>query len=49
MSAIALRDTSAVSYFLVQDQRAITLDSRRNQVYAEALAKVITPKRIVLD
>jgi predicted RNA methylase len=38
-----------VSYLLVQGQQSMTLDSRRNQAYAEALAKVITPESVVLD
>lgn len=38
-----------MSYLLVQGQQSMTLDYRRNQAYAEALAKVITPESVVLD
>ena len=38
-----------MSYLVVQGQQSMTLDARRNQVYADALAKVITPESVVLD
>jgi len=38
-----------MSYSLIQDQRSMALDSRRNAAYADALAKVITPESVVLD
>ena len=38
-----------MSYLEVQGQQSMTLDTRRNQAYADALAKVITPETVVLD
>jgi predicted RNA methylase len=38
-----------VSYLLVQGQQSMTLDSQRNEAYAKALAKLITPESVVLD
>lgn len=38
-----------MSYILVQGQQAMTLDSRRNEAYAQALAKAIAPDSVVLD
>lgn len=38
-----------MSYLLVQGQQSMTLDSRRNEAYAQALKKVITPESVVLD
>lgn len=38
-----------MSYLLVQGQQSMTLDSRRNQAYAEVLSRVITSESIVLD
>lgn len=38
-----------MSYLLVQGQQSMTLDSRRNQAYVEALKKIITPESVVLD
>ncbi len=38
-----------MSYVLVQGQQSMTLDSRRNEAYAQALAKAIAPESIVLD
>jgi predicted RNA methylase len=38
-----------VSYLLIQGQQSMTLDSRRNEAYAQALANVITPESVVLD
>jgi predicted RNA methylase len=38
-----------VSYVLVQGQQSMTLDSRRNDAYAQALAKAIAPESVVLD
>ena len=38
-----------MSYLVVQGQQSMTLDTRRNQAYADALAKVITPESVVLD
>ena len=38
-----------MSYLLVQSQQSMALDCRRNQAYAEVLAKVITPESVVLD
>lgn len=38
-----------MSYLYVQGQQSMTLDSRRNEAYAQALKKVITPESVVLD
>lgn len=38
-----------MSYLLIQGQQSMTLDSRRNEAYAKALANVITPESVVLD
>ncbi len=38
-----------MSYALVQGQHSMALDVRRNEVYAQALAQVITPESVVLD
>ena len=38
-----------MSYLAVQGQQSMTLDTRRNKAYMEALARVITPESIVLD
>jgi predicted RNA methylase len=38
-----------MSYLYVHYQHSMTLDERRNQVYYEALKKVITPESVVLD
>jgi predicted RNA methylase len=38
-----------MSYATVQDQHSMTLDLRRNEAYAQELAKVITPDSVVLD
>jgi SAM-dependent methyltransferase len=38
-----------MSYSLIQSQRSMALDSRRNAAYAAAMAKVITPDSVVLD
>jgi len=38
-----------VSYLLVQGKQSMTLDARRNQAYAQALKRVITPESVVLD
>jgi predicted RNA methylase len=38
-----------MSYALVQGQHSMTLDTIRNEAYAEALAQIITPESVVLD
>ncbi|BDA75308.1 type 12 methyltransferase [Calothrix sp. PCC 7716] len=38
-----------MSYWLVQGHQSMTFDARRNQTYAEALEKIITPESVVLD
>lgn len=38
-----------MSYSLVRGQQSMTLDSRRNEAYAQALKQVITPDSVVLD
>lgn len=38
-----------MSYLVVQGQQSMTLDARRNQAYADALSKVVTPESVVLD
>lgn len=38
-----------MSYLYVHGQQSMTLDSRRNEAYAQALAKVIAPDSVVLD